>query len=130
MRINECNPRLSSDVIVRSYELQYRYNDTRQTVVQGTVTIDFTLKQPVKRLIYHAKRMTQLDPPALFENDVNRLVSMRIYASNDYVTLRLANDRLFAPNQYKLVQNFAVNVDDGNLGFYQNIFQDEDGSTR
>jgi hypothetical protein len=127
---DECNPRLSSDIRVRSYDLEYHYNDTCQTTAQGTVTITFDLKQPIKQLIYHAKRMVQLDPPALFEDGVNRLVSVRTYAPHDYISLRLANNDLFAPNQYRLIQKFVVNLTDGNTGFYQSTYLDEDGSTK
>ena len=125
---DECNPRLSSDIIVRTYELEYRYNDTEQSIVQGTVTITFDLKQPTKQLIYHAKRMAQLDPPALFEDGVNRLVSMRLYTPHDYVSLRLSSNDLFAPNEYRLVQKFVLNVVEDNTGFYQSTYRDEDGS--
>jgi hypothetical protein len=31
---DECNPRLSSDIFVHSYELEYIYNHTNQTTVQ------------------------------------------------------------------------------------------------
>lgn len=127
---DECFPRLQSDLIVNSYELEYRYSSSDQTAIPGTVTIDFTLKQPVKQLIYHAKRLAKLDEPALFENNVNRLVKMRTYAPNDYVTLTLTSDAKFPTNEYRLVQNFMVNVTDGNAGFYQSFFQDEDGSVK
>jgi hypothetical protein len=121
---DECNPRLSSDLIVDSYELEYMYNDTRQTTVQGQVTIEFTLKQPVKQLIYHSKRMVKLEEPALFEDNVYMIVSMRKYTPNDYISLRLSSNSLFAPNRYRLVQKFIVSLTDGNSGFYQNIFKD------
>ena len=127
---DECFPRLQSDLIVQSYQLEYRYSSSEQTAIPATVTIDFTLKQPVKQLIYHAKRLAKLEEPALFENNVNRLVRMRTYAPNDYVTLTLTSDARFPPNQYRLIQNFMVNVTDGNAGFYQSFFQDEDGSTK
>lgn len=127
---DECNPRLSSDIVVRSYDLAYRYNDTQQTTAQGTVTITFELKQPIKQLIYHAKRMLQLDAPALFEDGVNRLVSMRSYAPHDYISLRLPTNDLFAPNRYQLIQKFVVNLTDDNNGFYQSTYLDQDGSTK
>ena len=127
---DECNPRLSSDIVVRSYDLEYRYNDTQQTTAQGTVTITFELKQPIKQLIYHAKRMLQLDAPALFEDGVNRLVSMKSYAPHDYISLRLPTNDLFAPNRYQLIQKFVVNLTDGNNGFYQSTYLDQDGSTK
>lgn len=127
---DECFPRLKSDLIIQSYQIEYQYTSSEQTAIPGTVTIDFTLKQPIKQLIYHAKRMVKLEEPALFENNVNRLVTMRTYAPNDYVTLKLTSDTRFPPNQYRLIQNFVVNVTDGNTGFYQSFFQDEDGSMK
>jgi hypothetical protein len=121
---DECNPRLASDLIVHTYELEYIYNSTEETTVQGQVTINFTLNQPTRQLIYHAKRLLRLEPPAVFENGANRLVSMRLYAPNDYISLRLTPNALFEANTYRLVQRFTVNLTDGNVGFYQNIFKD------
>jgi len=121
---DECNPRLLTDIIVHNYTLEYMYNSTEQTTVQGQVTIEFTLIQPVKQLIYHSKRMLRLENPVLFEAGVYRSVLMRQYLPNDYISIRLPSNELFAPNQYKLVQSFAVNLTDGNLGFYQTIFND------
>ena len=57
---DECNPRLLSNIEVHSYELEYIYNKTKDTTVQGHVTINFTLHEPIKQLIYHAKRMVDL----------------------------------------------------------------------
>ena len=68
--------------------------------------------------------MLRLDPPALFENDVYRLSTMRTYPAHDYISLRLASNRSFAANQYSLVQTFAVSLTDGNTGFYQTVFRD------
>lgn len=127
---DECYPRLRSDVIVQSYQIEYRYTSSSQTAIPGTVTIDFTLKQPITQLIYHAKRLTKLEEPALFENNINRLVTMRTYAPNDYVALKLTSGTRFPPNQYRIIQNFIVNVTDGGEGFYQSFFQDEDGSVK
>lgn len=126
----ECDPRLTSDLIVQSYQLEYRYTSSGLTAIPATVTIDFTLKQPVEQLIYHAKRLVQLDEPALFENNVNRLVTMRTYPPNDYVTLRLNTNARFPASQYRLIQNFVVNVTDGNAGFYESFYKDEDGSLK
>ena len=121
---DECNPRLSTDLVVHNYKLEYLYNGTQQTSAEGLVTIRFTLKQPTQQLIYHSKRMLRLEQPALFENDVYRLVTMRTYPANDYISLRLANNLPFAANQYSLVQKFAVSLTDGNTGFYQTVFRD------
>ena len=126
---DECNPRLLSDLFVHSYELEYAYNDIRQTTVQGRVTIEFTLKQPIKQLIYHSKEMIVLEDPALFEDDVYRLISIRKYVPNDYISLRLLSDSLFPPNRYRLVQKFVISLTNGNVGFYQNIFQDNNETT-
>jgi hypothetical protein len=126
---DECNPRLSSGLIVRSYELEYLYNNTRQTAVQGQVTIEFTLQQSVKQLIYHSKRMIRLDEPALFEDGVYRFVSMRKYIPNDYISLRLTSNSSFVANRYRLVQKFLVSLTDGNVGFYQSIFKDGNETT-
>ncbi|CAF1059093.1 unnamed protein product [Adineta ricciae] len=125
---DECNPRLSSDVIVHSYQIQYTYNDSKQTIVRGQVTIEFTLKQPIKQLIYHSKEMVELEEPALFEDEVYRFISMRTYVRNDYVSLRLMSNSLFARNRYRLVQNFAVKLTDSNVGFYQTIYKDGDNT--
>jgi hypothetical protein len=121
---DECNPRLLSDIIVDKYELEYQFNHTEQTTVPGRVKIEFTLKQPIKQLIYHSKRLLELEPPALYEDDVYRFVSMKLYLPNDYVSLRLTSNDFFAPNKYTLVQNFVVNLTDGNVGFYQNVYKD------
>lgn len=121
---DECNPRLLSDLIIENYELEYMYNNSEQTILQGQVIINFQLKQPIKQLIYHSKRMSKLENPALYEDGVYRLISMRQYLPNDYISLRLLNNNSFAPNKYKLVQKFLVDVADGNVGFYQNIFKD------
>jgi len=121
---DECNPRLLSDLLVHSYELEYMYNDTTQTNVQGQVTIEFTLKQPVRQLIYHSKRMITLEEPALYEDGVNRLVSMRKYIPNDYISLRPLTNSSFPANRYRLIQKFVISLIDGNSGFYQSIFKD------
>jgi hypothetical protein len=121
---DECNPRLASDLIVHTYELEYWYNNTEQTTVQGKVTIDFTLQKPIKQLIYHAKRLLDLEPPTIHADDVSLTVSMRLYTPNDYISLRLTTNELFKQNTYKLIQRFTVNLTDGNVGFYQNIFKD------
>ncbi|CAF1636307.1 unnamed protein product [Rotaria magnacalcarata] len=123
---DECNPRLVSDLIVHSYELEYIYNDTTQTTVQGKVTIEFTLKQPTKQLIYHAQGFVRLEEPALYEDGVYRLVSTRKYIPNDYLSLYRTADDLFAPNQYRLVQQFVVQLTDTFTGFYQSTYQDKD----
>lgn len=122
---DECNPRLVSNLEVHSYELKYIYKSFQDTTVQGHVTIDFTLKQPTRQLIYHAKRMFQLDEPALFENGVYRHITMRNYAPYDYVSLRLRSvNSSFAVNRYTLKQNFAVSLTDGHVGFYQSLYTD------
>ena len=126
---DECNARLSTDLIVHTYKLEYRYNDTQQTTAEGQVTIHFTLKQPAQQLIYHSKRMLQLEQPVLLENDVNRLVTMRAYPAHDYISLRLASNLLFAPDRYELTQKFTVSLIDGNTGFYQSVFQETDDTT-
>jgi hypothetical protein len=125
-----CNPRLSSHVSVNSYELKFRYDDVQQSSIQGTVTIDFTLKESVEQLIYHAKRMQKLYEPTLFEGNVNRLVSMETYTPNDYVILRLKNGGKFPSSNYRIVQSFVVNLVDDNVGFYQSTFLNEDGSKK
>jgi len=121
---DECNPRLLSDLLVHSYELEYMYNDTTQTNVQGQVIIEFTLKQPIRQLIYHSKRMITLEEPALYEDGVNRLVSMRKYVPNDYISLRPLTNSSFPANRYRLIQKFVISLIDGNSGFYQSIFKD------
>jgi hypothetical protein len=126
---DECNQRLVSRLEVHSYELEYIYNNTNDTTVQGQVTISFTLKEPINQLIYHAKRMVQLDEPTLYEDGVNHLVTMRKYPPNDYISLRLkSNNSVFAPNQYILKQKFVVSLIDGGVGFYQSMFKDGNGT--
>ncbi len=126
---DECNPRLLSNVEVHSYELEYIYNTTNDTTVQGHVTINFTLKQPTNQLIYHAKRMVELKEPLLYEDGINRLVKMRKYPPHDYISLRLAsNDSLFTPGEYRLQQKFVVSLIDGYVGFYQSIYNDGNGT--
>ncbi|CAF3616264.1 unnamed protein product [Adineta steineri] len=121
---DECNQRILADLEVHSYELEYIYKNNDDTTAQGLVTIDFTLKQPVKQLIYHGKRFVQLDEPVLYEDNINRLVTMRIYSPNDYISLQsLSNDSLFTPNRYSLKQRFIVNLTDGSIGFYQSAFK-------
>jgi hypothetical protein len=127
---DECNPRLLTDIIVHNYTLEYMYNSTEQTTVQGQVTIEFTLVQPIKQLIYHSKRMLKLENPVLFEAGVYRSVLMRQYPPNDYVSLRLPNNELFAPNQYKLVQSFVISLTDSDVGFYESIFNDGNETIR
>jgi hypothetical protein len=122
---DECNPRLSTYLEVHNYQLVYIYNNSNETTVQGHVTIDFTLKEPVSQIIYHAKRMAELYEPALFEDGVNRLVTMRKYAPNDYVSLRLASaNGVFSPNRYSLQQKFVISLIDGNIGFYQSTYKE------
>ena len=122
---DECHSRLLAQVEVQSYELEYIYENANDTTVQGQVIIDFTLKQPVSQLIYHAKRMLNLTAPLLYEDGVQRLVSMREYLPNDYISLRLeSNETAFPPNQYRLKQKFVVSLIDGNVGFYQTTFND------
>jgi hypothetical protein len=121
---DECNPRLLSKLIVHNYQLEYIYNNTEQSTAQGKVTIEFELKEQIAQLIYHSKRMVELENPAIFEDGVYRSVLMRLYAPNDYISLRLSTNTPFPANRYKLVQAFVVNLTDGNVGFYQNIFKD------
>jgi len=121
---DECIPRLSSNLTVDSYELEYMYNNTNQTIAQGKVTIEFTLNQQIKQLIYHSKRLLNLEEPEIYEDDVYRSVLMRLYTPNDYISLRLTSNDLFTSNKYRLVQRFNVNLTDGNVGFYRNIFKD------
>lgn len=126
---DECNPRLLSNLEVHTYELEYIYNNTNDTSIQGHVTIDFTLKEPTNQLIYHAKRMLELGEPFLYENGIHRLVTIRKYPPHDYVSLRLiSNDSIFTPGQYKLQQRFVVSLIDGHVGFYQSLYIDGDGS--
>lgn len=126
---DECRPRLLSDVQVHSYDLEYVYKHVDDTTVQGEVTIDFTLKQPTKQLIYHAKRLLNLSEPKLYENELFRPVSMRFYVPNDYVSLRsLAEQHIFPANRYKLKQTFVVNLIDNNVGFYQGTFNQGNGT--
>ncbi|CAF1247472.1 unnamed protein product [Rotaria sordida] len=122
---DECNPRLLSDLIVHSYELEYICNDIRHTTADGQVTIEFTLKQPIKQLIYHSKGMIQLEEPALFEDGIYRIVTMKQYIPNDYISLRQSTGSLFAPNRYKLVQKFVISLTGTSVGFYQNFFKDK-----
>jgi hypothetical protein len=127
---DECNPRLSSNLEVHSYELEYIYNHTNETTVQGYVAINFTLKEPINQLIYHAKRMVKLEEPLLYEDGVHRLVTMRTYPPNDYISLRLVSkNSLFAPNRYSLKQKFVVSLIDGSVGFYQSTYKDSNGTT-
>ena len=126
---DECNQRLTSHLEVHSYELEYIYNNTNQTTIQGHVTITFTLQEPIDQLIYHAKRMVRLDEPIIYEDGINRLVTMRKYSPHDYISLRLkANNSQFAPNEYILKQKFVVSLIDGGVGFYQSIFKDGNGT--
>jgi hypothetical protein len=127
---DECNPRLSSNLEVHSYELEYIYNNTNDTTVQGYVTIDFTLKESTNQLIYHAKRMVELDEPLLYEDGINRPVIMRKYPSNEYISLRLVStNSQFTPNRYRLKQKFVISLIDGHVGFYQSVYNDDDGTT-
>lgn len=121
---DECNPRLQSDLTVHKYTLEYFFNNTQQTTVQGQVTIDFTLKQSIQQLIYHGKRFLDLETPLLLEDNVTHLVSMKFYPPNDYIVLQSLSNELFPENTYTLIQKFTVNLADGNVGFYQNIYQD------
>lgn len=128
---DECNPRLVSDLIVHTYELEYLYNDIEQTTAQGQVTINFTLKQPVTQLIYHAKRLLDLETPMIMQDGVHQHISMRVYPPNDYISLRLTTNTTFVEDvQYLLTQKFTVNLTDGNVGFYQNVFKDGDGEMK
>jgi hypothetical protein len=126
---DECNQRLKSNLEVHSYELVYIYNNTNDTTVQGHVTINFILKEPINQLIYHAKRMVHLDEPILYEDGINLPVTMRQYAPNDYVSLSLkSNNSSFPPNRYVLKQNFIVSLIDGSVGFYQSTFKNGNGT--
>lgn len=126
---DECNPRLSNDLTVDSYDIEYIYNDTTQTTVEGQVTIQFTLKKPAKQLIYHAQGMDKLEEPALFEDEVYRFINMRTYVPNDYISLNLTTGGLFASNRYKLVQKFIVKLNNNFAGFYESVFPDNNGAT-
>ena len=122
---DECHSRLLAQIDVHSYELEYIYKNTNDTTVQGQVIIDFTLKQPVSQLIYHGKRLLNLTVPTLYEDGVQRLVTMGQYAPNNYISLRLdSNETGFPANHYRLKQSFVVNLVDGNIGFYQGTFND------
>ncbi|UJR08425.1 hypothetical protein I4U23_012695 [Adineta vaga] len=121
---DECHPRLLSDLIVHSYQLEYMYNDTKQTTMKGRVTIEFTLKQPTKQLIYHSKRMIELEEPALFEDEIYQFITMRKYLPNDYISLRLSSNSSFPRNRYRLIQNFAISLTSKDVGVYQTIFND------
>lgn len=122
---DECHSRLLAQVDVHSYELEYIYKNTNDTTVQGQVIIDFTLKRAVSQLIYHGKRLLNLTVPTLYEDGVQRLVTMEQYAPNNYISLRLdSNETGFPANHYRLKQNFVVNLLDGNVGFYQGTFND------
>ncbi|CAF1318772.1 unnamed protein product [Adineta ricciae] len=121
---DECNSRLLSDLIVDSYELEYICNDIKQTTMEGQVTINFQLRQPIKQLIYHAKEMIELKDAILFENGVQHAISMKRYLPNDYLSLRLVNNSLFPNSQYKLKQKFVINLLNPSIGFYQSLFQD------
>ena len=122
---DECNPRLVSDLMVHTYELEYLYNDTEQTTAQGQVKISFNLKKPVQQLIYHAKRLLNLQEPVVMQDGVHQHVSMRSYPPNDYISLRLMDNKPFVEVvPYLLIQNFTINLTDGNVGFYQNVFKD------
>jgi hypothetical protein len=122
---DECNPRLVSDLMVESYDLEYSYTSIEQTTAQGQVKIHFNLKQPVQQLIYHAKRLLNVQAPMLIQDGVHQHVSMRGYPPNDYLSLRLMDNKPFVEDVlYSLTQNFTVNLTDGNVGFYQNVFKD------
>lgn len=123
---DECNPRLSTDVIVHGYEVIYQINAMNQTLIQGKVTIRFRLKQPLKQIIYHAKEMIFLETPSLSEDGVDRLVSMRFYGPNDYVSLTPIQSEFFASNDYELVQTFVISVTSRSTGFYRTDFTDDD----
>lgn len=122
---DECNPRLVSDLMVHTYDLEYLYTSTEQTIIQGQVKINFNLKQPIQQLIYHAKRLLNLQTPLLMQDGVHQHTSMRIYPPNDYISLRLMDNKPFVEDvPFLLIQNFTVNLTDGNVGFYQNVFKD------
>lgn len=126
---DECHPRLSSSIDVSSYEIEYTYNNLNETTIQGNVIIDFTIKEPTNQLIYHAKRMIELGEPVLSQDGIDRLVIMRQYPPNDYISLRLiGNESVFSPGQYLLKQNFLVSLIDGNVGFYQSLYKDGNGT--
>jgi hypothetical protein len=128
---DECYSRLLANIDVHTYEIDYVYNNINQTTVQGHVTINFTLNEPITQLIYHGKRLIDLSMPILNEDGVLRSVVMRQYPPNDYISLRLTSEqKVFTPNRYYLSQNFTVNLTDGNLGFYQGIFNDGNGTRR
>ena len=126
---DECHPRLSSNIEVYSYEIEYIYNNLTETTIQGHVTIDFTIKQSMTQLVYHAKRLIKLDEPVLSTDGRNHSVTMRLYPPNDYVSLYFSsNDSVFAPGRYELKQGFVVSLVDGNVGFYQNSYKDKNGT--
>lgn len=128
---DECNPRLQSNIEVHIYELEYTCYSMNDTTVQGSVVIDFTLREPINQLIYHAKRMVSLEPPELYEDGINLPVTMQEYLPNDYLSLRLLTDNAtFSPNRYQLKQKFVVNLTDGNIGFYQSVYNDGNGKRR
>ncbi|CAF2967031.1 unnamed protein product [Rotaria sp. Silwood2] len=128
---DECHPRLLSNLEVHNYDLEYIYNHINDTIVQGYVTINFTLKEPINQLIYHAKRMVQLGEPVLYEDGVHRLVTMRNYTPHDYISLcLLSKNSSFSPNRYSLKQKFVVSLIYGNIGFYQTLYNDGNGTIR
>lgn len=128
---DECNPRLQSNIEVHIYELEYTCYSMNDTTVQGSVVIDFTLREPINQLIYHAKRMVSLEPPELYEDGINLPVTMQEYLPNDYLSLRLlTHNTTFSPNRYQLKQKFVVNLTDGNIGFYQSVYNDGNGKRR
>ena len=122
---DECNPRLQSKIEVHTYELEYTCYSMNDTTIQGSVVIDFTLREPINQWIYHGKRMVSPDQPELYEDGVNLPVTMREYLPSDYLSLRLLSENAtFSPNRYQLKQKFVVNLTDGNLGFYQSLYTD------
>ncbi|CAF1214222.1 unnamed protein product [Didymodactylos carnosus] len=126
--------RLSKAILPLHYELEYRIENMTQTTFKGSVKMHFQLKQRLKRLVYHAKRMTKLCPPLLQQGDVTMNVNMSLCLENESVILEDNSGKSFPENdgktKYILYQEFESKLNDGNVGFYQSEFKDINGNRK
>ncbi|CAF1380877.1 unnamed protein product, partial [Didymodactylos carnosus] len=130
---SECDNRLPEGILPLHYELEYTIESMTQTTFKGSVKIHFKLKQPLKRLVYHVKRMTKLCLPILKYGDVTEDVNMSLCLQNECVILEKHSGKLFTEDDtinYTLYQDFESNLNDGNVGFYQSEFKDTNGDRK